>query len=56
MSFIPSKAKENIGDLINEHKLNLLVPERKTKRGDFRVYSNGSKKITLNKDSTNLDF
>lgn len=57
MSFIPSNAKENIGDLINEHKLNLIVvSERKTKRGDFRVYSNGSKKITLNKDSNKFRF
>ena len=38
MSFIPVNAKEYIGDLINEHKLNLnVVQERKTKRGDFRV-------------------
>ena len=57
MSFLPSNAKENIGDLINEHKLNLIVvSERKTKRGDFRVYSNGSKKITLNKDSNKFRF
>ena len=57
MSFIPSNAKENIGDLINEHKLNLIVvSDRKTKRGDFRVYSNGSKKITLNKDSNKFRF
>ena len=57
MSFIPANARENIGDLINEHKLNLnVVQERKTKRGDFRVYSNGSKKITLNKDSNKFRF
>ena len=57
MSFLPSNAKESIGDLINEHKLNLIVvSERKTKRGDFRVYSNGSKKITLNKDSNKFRF
>ena len=57
MSFIPSNAKEKIGYLINEHKLNLIVvPERKTKRGDFRVFSNGSKKITLNKDSNKFRF
>ena len=57
MSFLPSNTKENIGDLMNEHKLNLIVvSERKTKRGDFRVYSNGSKKITLNKDSNKFRF
>ena len=57
MSFIPSNAEENIEDLINEHKLNLIVvSDRKTKRGDFRVYSNGSKKITLNKDSNKFRF
>jgi len=33
-----------------------VVSERKTKRGDFRVYSNGSKKITLNKDSNKFRF
>jgi len=57
ISFLPSNAKENIGDLINEHKLNLIVvSERKTKRGDFRVYSDGSKKITLNKDPNKFRF
>ena len=57
MSFIPVNAKENVRDLINKHKLNIIiVSERKTKRGDFRVYSNGSKKITLNQDSNKFRF
>ena len=57
MSFIPVNAKGNIRDLINKHKLNItIVSERKTKRGDFRVYSNGSKKITLNQDSNKFRF
>ena len=57
MSFIPCNAKKNIGDLINEHRLNLIVvSERKTKRGDFRVYSNGFKKITLNQDPNKFRF
>ena len=48
IAFIPAKALENVRDLMNKHKLNIItVSERKTKRGDFRVYSNGSKKITL---------
>tara|TARA_B100000579_G_scaffold304288_1_gene254127 strand:+ start:206 stop:808 length:603 start_codon:yes stop_codon:yes gene_type:complete len=56
-SFIPVNAKENVRDLINKHKLNIIiVSERKTKRGDFRVYSNGSKKITLNQDSNKFRF
>ena len=51
MRFIPFNAKENIRYLINKHELNIVVvSERKTKRGDFRVYSKGLKKITLNKD------
>ena len=57
MSFIPVNAKENVRDLINKHKLNIIiVSERKTKRGDFRVYSNGFKKITLNQDSNKFRF
>ena len=57
MSFIPVNAKGNIRDLINKHKLNItIVSERKTKRGDFRVYSNGFKKITLNQDSNKFRF
>tara|TARA_Y100000768_G_scaffold369064_1_gene333619 strand:+ start:88 stop:690 length:603 start_codon:yes stop_codon:yes gene_type:complete len=57
MNFIPVNAKENLRDLINKHKLNIIiVSERKTKRGDFRVYSNGSKKITLNQDSNKFRF
>ena len=57
MSFIPVNAKENIRDLINKHKLNIIiVSERKTKRGDFRVYSNGFKKITINQDSNKFRF
>ena len=57
MSFIPVNAKENVRYLINKHKLNIItVPYRKTKRGDFRVYSNGSKKITLNEDLNKFRF
>ena len=57
IAFIPAKAQENVRDLINKHELNIItVSERKTKRGDFRVYSNGSKKITLNKDSNKFRF
>ncbi len=57
MSFIPVNAKENVRDLINKHKLNIIiVSERKTKRGDFRVYSNGFKKITINQDSNKFRF
>ena len=57
MSFIPVNAKENVRYLINKHKLNIItVPHRKTKRGDFRVYSNGSKKITLNEDLNKFRF
>ena len=57
IAFIPDKALENVRDLINKHELNIItVSERKTKRGDFRVYSNGSKKITLNKDSNKFRF
>ena len=57
IAFIPAKALENVRDLINKHELNIItVSERKTKRGDFRVYSNGSKKITLNKDSNKFRF
>ena len=40
-----------------KHQLNIiLVSERKTKRGDFRVYSNGLKKITLNQDPNKFRF
>ena len=57
IAFIPAKALKNVRDLINKHELNIItVSERKTKRGDFRVYSNGSKKITLNKDSNKFRF
>ena len=57
IAFIPAKALENVRDLINKHELNIItVSERKTKRGDFRVYSNGAKKITLNKDSNKFRF
>ena len=57
IAFIPDKALENVRDLINKHELNIItVSERKTKRGDFRVYSNGYKKITLNKDSNKFRF
>lgn len=57
MRFIPVNAKENIRDLINKHELNIIVvSERKTKRGDFRVYSNGLKKITLNQDPNKFRF
>ena len=57
MRFIPDNAKENIRDLINRYELNIIVvSERKTKRGDFRVYSNGLKKITLNQDSNKFRF
>ena len=57
MRFIPDNAKENIRDLINKHELNIIVvSERKTKRGDFRVYNNGLKKITLNQDSNKFRF
>ena len=57
MKFIPVNAKENIRDLINKHELNIIVvSERKTKRGDFRVYSNGLKKITLNQDPNKFRF
>ena len=57
MRFIPFNAKENIRYLINKHELNIVVvSERKTKRGDFRVYSNGLKKITLNKDPNKFRF
>ena len=57
IAFIPAKAQENVRDLINKHELNIItVSERKSKRGDFRVYSNGSKKITLNKDSNKFRF
>ena len=57
MRFIPVNAKENIRDLINKHELNIIVvSERKTKRGDFRVYNNGLKKITLNQDSNKFRF
>tara|TARA_B100001248_G_C27268311_1_gene401807 strand:+ start:156 stop:755 length:600 start_codon:yes stop_codon:yes gene_type:complete len=57
MRFIPVNAKENIWNLINKHELNIVVvSERKTKRGDFRVYSNGLKKITLNQDPNKFRF
>lgn len=57
MRFIPDNAKENIRDLINRYELNIIVvSERKTKRGDFRVYTNGLKKITLNQDSNKFRF
>ena len=57
MSFIPIDAKKNIRDLINRYKLNIItVSERKSKRGDFRVYKNGFKKITLNQDSNKFRF
>ena len=57
MRFIPVNAKEKIRDLINKHELNIIVvSERKTKRGDFRVYSNGLKKITLNQDPNKFRF
>ena len=57
IAFIPARALENVRDLINKHELNIItVSERKTKRGDFRVYSNGYKKITLNKDSNKFRF
>ena len=57
ISFVPVNSIENVRYLINKHKLNIItVPERKTKRGDFRVYSNGIKKITLNQDSNKFRF
>ena len=57
MRFIPVNSKENVRDLINKHELNIIVvSERKTKRGDFRVYSNGLKKITLNQDPNKFRF
>tara|TARA_Y100000768_G_C23970309_1_gene680171 strand:- start:1458 stop:2060 length:603 start_codon:yes stop_codon:yes gene_type:complete len=57
MSFIPVDAKKNIRDLINRYELNIItVSERKSKRGDFRVYKNGFKKITLNQDSNKFRF
>ena len=57
MSFVPVNAKEYVKDLVCKHKLNIvLVTERKTKRGDFRVYNNGLKKITLNKDLNKFRF
>ncbi len=57
MSFIPVNAKKKVRYLINRHLLNIVIaPERKTKRGDFRVYSNGEKKITLNKDLNKYRF
>ena len=57
MRFIPVNAKENIRHLINKYELNItVVSQRKTKRGDFRVYSNGLKKITLNQDPNKFRF
>ena len=57
MSFIPVNAKKKVRDLIKKYELHIItVSERKTKRGDFRVYSNGFKKITLNQDSNKFRF
>ena len=46
MSFLPSNAKEDIGDLINEHKLNLIVvSERKLKEVTLEYIVMGLKKL-----------
>ena len=57
IDFIPVNSIEKVKYLINKYELNIItVSERKTKRGDFRVYSNGFKKITLNQDSNKFRF
>ncbi len=57
LSFIPVNAKKSIIDLINNHGLNIItVSQRKTKRGDFRVYRSGFKKITINRDQNKFRF
>ena len=57
LSFIPVNAKKSIRDLINNNRLNIVtVSQRKTKRGDFRVYANGFKKITINRDQNKFRF
>lgn len=57
IKYIPEKAIPLIEYLINEHKINLkIVNKRETKHGDFRTFPNGQTQITVNNNLNEYQF